>query len=69
MISKIGNLYKDDFEMECILCGRGEALATIAHRTNKRIVGFVIACRDCREKIYGAGFQLWLIKKEESNGN
>ena len=65
MTSKIGNRNEDDFEMECILCGRGEGIATVAHRNSQRIVGFIIACRDCRKKIYGAGFQLLLPKVEE----
>lgn len=69
MTSKIGNLNEDDFEMECILCGRGEGLSTFAHINNKRIVGFILACRDCKGKISGAGFQLLLPKKEDTNGN
>ena len=70
VVSEIGNLNEDNFEMECVLCGRGEGLITIAHRNSShgRIVGFVIACRDCRSKVYGAGFQLLLSKKEEIDG-
>ena len=67
MVSKISNLNEDSFEMECILCGRGECLTNIAHRNSEhgKVVGFVMACRDCREKVYGAGFQLLLPKQEK----
>ena len=58
MKSKIGNLNEGNFEMECILCGNSELLATVAHRNREKIVGFVIACRYCRDRIYGGGFNL-----------
>ena len=60
MKSKIGNINEDSFEMECINCGYDKTLATVAHRNNQAIVGFLIACRDCRKKIYGGDFVLIL---------
>ena len=67
MVSNVGNINEDNFETVCILCGRGEGLSLIAHRSSEHgsIVGFIMACRDCKEKVYGAGFQLLLPKLEE----
>lgn len=66
MVSKIENLNPDAFVMECIVCGRAEELSCVAHRNKKRIVGFIFACPDCLQKVYGAGFQLWLPGEQVS---
>jgi len=63
MVSKVANFNPDEFITECIVCGRAEALSCVAHRNDKRIVGFIFACPDCSPKVYGAGFSLLLTKK------
>ncbi len=65
MQNRICNLNDDDFEMECIVCGRTGALSTVAHRNKRKIVGFLIVCRDCVQGVYGAGFKLVLPEKEK----
>ena len=69
MISEVGNKNDDErgFELECILCGRAEGISLIAHRNKTNIVGFIAACRDCKSKVFSAGFTL-LLRKEEDNG-
>ena len=62
MVSIVGNKNKDGFELECIVCGRGEGISLVAHRNKENIVGFIAACRDHLQEVYGAGFQLLLTK-------
>jgi len=69
MISVVGNKNLNGFELECIVCGRGEGISLVAHRNDKNIVGFIGACPDCITGVFGAGFQLLLPKKGVTNGN
>jgi len=65
MASTVGNKNTDDLTLECIVCGRAEAIALVAHRNKERIVGFIGVCPDCREQVYGAGFSLLIPKHQD----
>jgi len=54
MIQKIGNKdgQYDDYVMACILCDSTKGLSFVAHRRDKFINGWIVACQECCPKLY-----------------
>jgi len=61
----IGNLNPDSFQMECIKCGRREALSLVAHRNTECVCGWIVVCPDCKDEVCGGYFQLFTTPKED----
>lgn len=60
----IENINKDSYILECIVCGRQEAISLVAHRNKEQaIVGFIAVCPDHVENVTGGSFQLLTVPK------
>ena len=53
MKCELGNRNKDDFTINCIVCGSDAELSLTASRnTLGKVVGWVFACNDCQPDLH-----------------
>jgi len=53
-IDRVGNLSGDEYSLSCVRCGSINDLHQVAFRNvNKRVIGYVFACRGCEPLIFG----------------